>query len=218
MKSSSSKALPSVSTKKQPAPAEGSEKRALRTFAQAASELGRVVGSTLGGGTLTKSRRDSAASSAAASVHRLRDVLERDRAITAVLGMADGQMPVVPLLDRNEHVITHAAPAASARSKVCEQCGAGEHPVTTEHSTASAQREQREAKPRAARLRVPPPPPRAPVLEYVLEEPDEDEVLSVHDEPTKVGPPPKHAEPLDERPSALAAAAASAFGSASPRR
>jgi hypothetical protein len=110
------------------------EKRSRRTLAQAASQLARsMVGGTLGGSSLKGSARGPSASSAAASVQRLRKVLERDRT-------------------------TFAA----------------QEPEISEAS-----------------------------------------VVSVHDEPTRVRRPPVVMERHDRRASALAAAAASAFGSTS---
>jgi len=229
MKSISSEASSSRAT---PAPvAEGFEKRSRRTFAEAASELGRsIVGGTLGGGRSARGGRSTPASSASASANRLRDVLDRDRAFVRATEAAEARAP--------EHVAVPLASQARSSSRVCGHCGSPEHPrdgrshgdelartVGKRASTGQALDRpplvagcsgEHGAEPRTQRARVPvrvppPPPPRAAVAAFLFD--DDDEEPSVHNEPTKVGRPPSLAEVGGGRSAALAAAAASAFGS-----
>jgi hypothetical protein len=180
------------------------EKRSRRTLAEAASELARaMIEGTLGGSPLGRGGRSPSANSAAASVHRLRKVIERDRANFAAQEPETPEASAVALSDPDEDVTALDPERLDEPVRVCKTCGARELPV--------AARMQR---PRALRCIPPPPPPRrASVVEFVVEEQDEgDESLSVHDEPTRVRRPPAIMDRLDGRASALAAAAASAFG------
>jgi hypothetical protein len=183
------------------------QKRSRRTLVEAASQFARsMVEGTLGSKLPARGERGAAANSAAASAHRLRKVLARDR---ATFSAQDTEPPPasVALSEQDEHVTALDAELFGEPARVCQTCGARELPV--------AGRVQR---PRAL-PRVPPPPPRrAGVVEFVVEDQDEDEWPSVHDEPTRVRPPPGIMDRVDGHASALEAAAASAFGSTSASR
>ena len=153
------------------------EQRSRRTLAQAASQLARsMVKGKLGGSSLEGGGRGLSANSAAASVHRLRKVLERDRATFAAQDAEIPEASMVALAEHDEHVTARDRAHVGERTPVCKTCSAREHPVAA-HMQASR-----------ALLHVPPPPPhRACVV----------------------------TDRADGRASALAAAAASAFGSRS---
>lgn len=177
-------------------------KRSRRTLAEAASQLARsMVEGTLGGSPTGRGGRGPSGNSAAASVHRLRKVLERDRAKFAAEEAEFSEASAVALSDHDTHVTALDPERLAEPSPVCKACGATELPVAA-----------RMERPRGP-LRAPP--RRAGVLEIVVEEQDEVEWPSVHDEPTRVRQPPARMDRRDGRASALAAAAASAFGSTS---
>lgn len=181
-----------------------SEKRSRRSLAEAASHLARsMVEGTLGGAPLGRGARGPAASSAAASVHRLRKVLERDRATFAAQEPAIPEASAGARSERDEHVTALDAEPFGEPTRVCKTRGPRALPV--------AARTQRPG----AVLRAPPP-RRADLVEFAVDEQDEEGWLSVHGEPPqKVRPPAAVTDRADARASALAAAAASAFGTTS---
>lgn len=209
------------------------EKPTRRTFAEAAVLLGR---SMVGGNRARSSgRRGSSETSAASSAQRLREVLDRDRALAVARQIAAQELrgEAEAGAARLAHGERHH-PDDSEQARLCTQCGKREHAATSEAvvageasaalavSASHATQAGRDKPPAGARppLRVPPLPParKGPVVEFAVavEDDDEDGEPSVHNEPTKVGPPPP--EPADGAAAALAAAAATAFGSLPSRK
>jgi hypothetical protein len=144
----------------------GTSERTLRALAHAGSQITHAVGEVLSGALGSRlpssaRRAQAAANSAAQSTSRLREVLERDRALIATLPDFD---------ELHVQVV--------ARDMVQED---------------ESEPKRREAKARPPRVPPPPPPAR--------KEKEKDRAsVSVHDEPTRVGPAPT-------RPSAPASAA-----------
>jgi hypothetical protein len=200
----------------------GAPDRTRRTLAEATTQLGQAVGEVITGslealGGRRQGGGRTQSGSAASTTNRLREIIERDRALVAQQTVAE--VASARAQEQQRANAERDVSATAARRDDHQQLAASAQQVARTHGspTGAAGEAQaksaREPKPRSA-IRVPPPPlpSRAvPTISCPPEDTDDDDELSVHDEPTRVGPPPGLVaeRPLDHN----AAAAASAFGS-----